>query len=52
MNEVLFAVNSNMCVKEENISETASEVQKLLKFENQELSQDIVNMAKKIRCLK
>ncbi|CAO2822471.1 unnamed protein product [Amaranthus hypochondriacus] len=52
VNEVLFAVNSNMCVKEENISETASELQKLLKFENQERSQDIVNMAKKIRCLK
>lgn len=52
VNEVLFAVNSNTCVMEENISEAAIQLQKLLKFESPERSQGIVDMAKRIRRLK
>lgn len=52
MNEVLFAVHSNMTVTEQNISEAATQLQKLLKLENPERRQSIANMATKIRCLK
>lgn len=52
VNEVLFAVHSNMTVTEQNISEAATQLQKLLKLENPERRQSIANMATKIRCLK
>ncbi|XP_021745567.1 methyltransferase-like protein 13 [Chenopodium quinoa] len=51
VNEVVFAANSNMCVMDNSISEAALQFQKLLKFENPERSQGIVDMAKQIKRL-
>lgn len=52
MNEVVFAANSNTRVMDENISEAAIQFQKLLKFDNPQRSQGIVDMAKQIKRLK
>ncbi|KNA23972.1 hypothetical protein SOVF_019750, partial [Spinacia oleracea] len=52
VNEVVFAANSNTRVMDENISEAAIQFQKLLKFDNPQRSQGIVDMAKQIKRLK
>ncbi|KAL9237830.1 hypothetical protein vseg_012333 [Gypsophila vaccaria] len=51
VNEVIFAVNSTTFVME-NMSEAATQLEKLLKFENPERSHGIVNTATKIKLLK
>lgn len=52
VNEVLFAYNSDSCIKEDNLSEAAAKLEKLLKLEHPERIQGIIDGTKKIKCLK
>lgn len=52
VNEVLFAVPSELCVKEEFFDEAALKLEKLLNLKHPEMKQSIIDATKKIRCLK
>ena len=52
VNEVIFGHCSASCIKEDCFSEAALQLEKLLKLEHQEISQSILNTAKKLRHLK
>lgn len=51
VNEVLFALSSGSCTKEDCLPEAAQKLEKLLKFKHPEMSQSIVDAAKKVRVL-
>ncbi|KAK9289137.1 hypothetical protein L1049_017610 [Liquidambar formosana] len=52
VNEVLFALHMEDCIKEDRYSEASVQLQKLLKLKHPEMSQKILDATKKIRCLK
>ncbi|XP_022146935.1 methyltransferase-like protein 13 [Momordica charantia] len=52
VNEVLFAVPSELCVKEEFFDEAALKLEKLLNLKHPEMRQSIIDATKKIRRLK
>ncbi|XP_041006981.1 eEF1A lysine and N-terminal methyltransferase isoform X2 [Juglans microcarpa x Juglans regia] len=52
VNEVLFALPSEFCIKEDSFPEAALKLEKLLKFKHPEMNQSILEAAKKVRCLK
>ncbi|KAL8142913.1 hypothetical protein V2J09_015945 [Rumex salicifolius] len=52
VNEVLFAYNSDACIKEDSLFEAASNLEKLLKLEHPDRIRGIIDAAKKIKCFK
>lgn len=52
VNEVLFALPSDFCIKEDLFNEAALQLEKLLNLKHLEMRQSIVDATKKIRCLK
>ncbi|XP_043722244.1 eEF1A lysine and N-terminal methyltransferase isoform X2 [Telopea speciosissima] len=52
VNEVLFALTTETCVKEEFYPEAASQLQKLLNFTHPERGQSIIDTTKNIKCMK
>lgn len=52
VNEVLFALRSESCIKEDCFPEAAHKLEKLLKLKHPEMSQSIADATKKVRCLK
>ncbi|OVA06229.1 Methyltransferase type 11 [Macleaya cordata] len=52
VNEVIFALPVDVCVKEDSFPEAALQLQKLLKFTHLERSQNILDTTKRIKCLK
>lgn len=52
VNEVLFALPSDFCIKEDLFNEAALQLGKLLNLKHLEMRQSIVDATKKIRCLK
>lgn len=52
VNEVIFALCSESSVKEDCFTEAACQLEKLLKFKHPEISQNVKDTTKKIRCLK
>lgn len=52
VNEVIFALPSASCIKEDGFPEATIQLEKLLKLEHPEISQSIINATKKIRHLK
>lgn len=52
VNEVLFALPSEFCIKEALFNESALQLEKLLNLKHPEIRQSIVDATKKIRCLK
>ncbi|XP_044500497.1 eEF1A lysine and N-terminal methyltransferase [Mangifera indica] len=52
VNMVLFGLCSESCIKDDCLTEAATQLEKLFNFERPEISQSIIESAKKIRCLK
>lgn len=52
VNEVHFALNVESCIEDSCFSEAALKLEKMLKFENPEMGQNIIDTTKKIRRLK
>ncbi|KAF7837007.1 methyltransferase-like protein 13 [Senna tora] len=52
VNEVHFALNMETCIEDGCFSEAALKLEKLFKFENPEMSQNIMDATRKIRRLK
>ncbi|KAK9180496.1 hypothetical protein WN943_029705 [Citrus x changshan-huyou] len=52
VNLVLFGLSSESCIKDNSFPEAAVQLGKLVKFQHLEISQSIMDAAKKIRCLK
>ncbi|XP_042515863.1 eEF1A lysine and N-terminal methyltransferase isoform X2 [Macadamia integrifolia] len=52
VNEVLFALTMETCMKEEFFPEAASQLHKLLHFTHPERGQSIIDTTKNIKCLK
>ncbi|KAL6185703.1 hypothetical protein ACLB2K_041830 [Fragaria x ananassa] len=52
VNEVIFALPSASCIKEDGFAKATLQLEKLLKLEHPEISQSIINASKKIRHLK
>ncbi|GAB4844076.1 hypothetical protein Ancab_014040 [Ancistrocladus abbreviatus] len=52
VNEVLFALNSSPCIEEDDFSEAAIRLEKMLKLDHPERSRRIIDATKKIRRLK
>uniref|UniRef100_A0A0A0L6Q7 Uncharacterized protein n=3 Tax=Cucumis sativus TaxID=3659 RepID=A0A0A0L6Q7_CUCSA len=53
VNEVLFALPSDLCIKEDHLFNEASlQLEKLLNLKHLEMRQSIVDATTKIRCLK
>ncbi|KAL5542698.1 hypothetical protein UlMin_010408 [Ulmus minor] len=52
VNEVIFGLCSESTIEEDHLPEAASQLEKLLKLKHQEMSQSIVNAAKKIKGIK
>ncbi|KAH9649742.1 methyltransferase 11 domain-containing protein [Citrus sinensis] len=52
VNLVLFGLSSESCIKDNSFPEAAVQLGKLVKFQHPEISQSIMDAAKKIRCLK
>ncbi|KAF8402117.1 hypothetical protein HHK36_013069 [Tetracentron sinense] len=52
VNEVLFALPSEVCIKEDCFPEAAVQFQKLFKFKHPERGQSIIDTTQKIKCLK
>lgn len=52
VNEVILALPSASCIKEDGFPEATIQLEKLLKLEHPEISQNIINATKKIRHLK
>ena len=52
VNEVIFGLCSEPSTKEDSFSEASSQLEKLLKLKHPEMSQSIINAAKKIKRLK
>ncbi|XP_038902805.1 eEF1A lysine and N-terminal methyltransferase [Benincasa hispida] len=52
VNEVLFALPSDFCIKEDLFNEAGLQLEKLLNLKHLETRQSIVDATKKIRCLK
>ncbi|KAA8548383.1 hypothetical protein F0562_000067 [Nyssa sinensis] len=51
VNEVLFALNTDICIKEDCFPEASDQLKKLLKLKQPERSQSIIDTTKKIKCL-
>ena len=52
VNEVLFALNTNVDINEDCFQEASLRLEKLLKFEHPERSKSIIDATKKIESLK
>ncbi|XP_028064961.1 eEF1A lysine and N-terminal methyltransferase isoform X1 [Camellia sinensis] len=52
VNEVLFALNTKACITEDCFQEASCRLEKLLKSKHPETTQSIINVSKKIKCLK
>lgn len=52
VNLVLFGLSSESCIKDNSFPEASVQLGKLVKFQHPEISQRIMDAAKKIRCLK
>lgn len=52
VNLVLFGLSSESCIKDDSFPEAAVQLEKLVKFQHPEISQSIMDAAKKIRCLR
>ncbi|KAM5569586.1 hypothetical protein ABKV19_016876 [Rosa sericea] len=52
VNEVIFALPSASCIKEDGFAKATLQLEKLLKLEHPEISQSIIDATKKIRHLK
>lgn len=52
VNEVIFALKAEDCIKEDSFHEASQQLSKLLTLKHPELSQNITDVAKKIKHLK